>query len=426
MNSSDITRTPQPHGAMSPAAAIAAAFAAAAAHQQQDAAVTPNYQAASTTPWGAQIARPRNFQGHAVAVTQTWAAPHANPLRVGGAFKPGLSGAAVLNASGALSQPSGVMSQPSGVMSQPSGPTLAGGVPVASGAPAASSVPAAPAPVGLNVTGVTTSATSAAVSWDGAPQIELTAHGPTGAEGPGVDLIIDEEAQRQDESLRQRKEALVSNVIALQQGALTSFSLVEEGMTMVKVEPSTILEEEQDFVVGESEEDFIAGNVTELQSTGTDNGSAISTAVGLPSDGSIAGTVSDVEVEDVPIIPARLHVSSTLNLPNAGADRSPGAHLLPSLLSDFVHCWYAYGAAILLCIMCLLNVYQVQATNTVNARLNEVSLSNESIEREWLNLMAQRQNLSEHTTVRDSAIYQLQMVAPQTEKEHVIYLKHKQ
>ena len=254
----------------------------------------------------------------------------------------------------------------------------------------------------------------------------MTSQGPASTGGAGVDLIFDEEAQRQDENARQRNEALVSNVIALQQGALTSFSLVEEGMTMVKVEPSTILEEEQDFVAGESEEDFIAGNVTELRSTGTDNGSALSTGAGLAADGSIAGTVSDVEVEEVPIIPARLHVSSTLNLPNAGADRSPGAHLLPSVLSDFVHCWYAYGAALLLCVLCLLNVYQVQATNTVNARLNEVSLSNESIEREWLNLMAQRQNLSEHATVRDSAVYQLQMVAPQTEKEHVIYLKKKQ
>ena len=253
----------------------------------------------------------------------------------------------------------------------------------------------------------------------------MTAQDPAANGGTGVDLIFDEEAQRQDETLRQRNEALVSNVIALQQGSLTSFSLVEEGMTMVKVEPSTILEEEQDYIAGESEEDFIAGNVSELRSTGTDNGSALSTGAALASDGSIAGTVSDVEVEEVPIIPARLHVSSTLNLPNAGADRSPCAHLLPSLLSDFVHCWYAYGAALLLCVLCLLNVYQVQATNTVNARLNEVSLSNESIEREWLNLMAQRQNLSEHATVRDSAIYQLQMVAPQTEKEHVIYLKKK-
>ena len=251
-----------------------------------------------------------------------------------------------------------------------------------------------------SLTGVVASGPSGTTLWGAAPKIEVTSQGPASTGGAGVDLIFDEEAQRQDENARQRNEALVSNVIALQQGALTSFSLVEEGMTMVKVEPSTILE--------------------------TDNGSALSTGAGLAADGSIAGTVSDVEVEEVPIIPARLHVSSTLNLPNAGADRSPGAHLLPSVLSDFVHCWYAYGAALLLCVLCLLNVYQVQATNTVNARLNEVSLSNESIEREWLNLMAQRQNLSEHATVRDSAVYQLQMVAPQTEKEHVIYLKKKQ
>ena len=386
MDASDITRTPQSSGAMSPAAAIAAAFAAAAAHQQQEAAVTPNYQAASATPWGAQIATPRNFQGRAVAVTKTQVAAKTQGAAqqvAGASFNP-LTGDAGLSSAGAAGLSSA-------------------GTAAVSSARAPRTTP----------------------DWGGAPQIEMTAQDPAANGGTGVDLIFDEEAQRQDETLRQRNEALVSNVIALQQGSLTSFSLVEEGMTMVKVEPSTILEEEQDYIAGESEEDFIAGNVSELRSTGTDNGSALSTGAALASDGSIAGTVSDVEVEEVPIIPARLHVSSTLNLPNAGADRSPGAHLLPSLLSDFVHCWYAYGAALLLCVLCLLNVYQVQATNTVNARLNEVSLSNESIEREWLNLMAQRQNLSEHATVRDSAIYQLQMVAPQTEKEHVIYLKKK-
>lgn len=400
MDSSDITRTPQSHGAMSPAAAIAAAFAAAAAHQQQESAVTPNYQAASTTPWGAQIARPRNFQGRAVAVTKTQA---ANPAHLMGASaRPtGLSAAKLSSAAASTATNSAA----------------------AANFAAAANLAAAASP---SLTGVVASGPSGTTLWGAAPKIEVTSQGPASTGGAGVDLIFDEEAQRQDENARQRNEALVSNVIALQQGALTSFSLVEEGMTMVKVEPSTILEEEQDFVAGESEEDFIAGNVTELRSTGTDNGSALSTGAGLAADGSIAGTVSDVEVEEVPIIPARLHVSSTLNLPNAGADRSPGAHLLPSVLSDFVHCWYAYGAALLLCVLCLLNVYQVQATNTVNARLNEVSLSNESIEREWLNLMAQRQNLSEHATVRDSAVYQLQMVAPQTEKEHVIYLKKKQ
>lgn len=386
MDASDITRTPQSSGAMSPAAAIAAAFAAAAAHQQQDAAVTPNYQAASATPWGAQIATPRNFQGRAVAVTKTQVAAKTQGAAqqvAGASFNP-LTGDAGLSSAGAA----GLSSAGTAALSSARAPRTT-------------------------------------PDWGGAPQIEMTAQDPAANGGTGVDLIFDEEALRQDETLRQRNEALVSNVIALQQGSLTSFSLVEEGMTMVKVEPSTILEEEQDYIAGESEEDFIAGNVSELRSTGTDNGSALSTGAALASDGSIAGTVSDVEVEEVPIIPARLHVSSTLNLPNAGADRSPGAHLLPSLLSDFVHCWYAYGAALLLCVLCLLNVYQVQATNTVNARLNEVSLSNESIEREWLNLMAQRQNLSEHATVRDSAIYQLQMVAPQTEKEHVIYLKKK-
>ena len=195
MDASDITRTPQSSGAMSPAAAIAAAFAAAAAHQQQDAAVTPNYQAASATPWGAQIATPRNFQGRAVAVTKTQVAAKTQGAAqqvAGASFNP-LTGDAGLSSAGAA------------------GLSSAGAAGLSSAGTAALSSARAP---------------RTTLDWGGAPQIEMTAQDPAANGGSGVDLIFDEEAQRQDETLRQRNEALVSNVIALQQGSLTSFSLV--------------------------------------------------------------------------------------------------------------------------------------------------------------------------------------------------------
>ena len=354
-----------------PMAAIVAAFAAAAEQPQGAAraaaasagAPRARFDAASTTPWGAQIATPRNFRGHAVAVTGPKLQASGNPL---------------------------------------SGGVLGG-----------------------------SAAYSLARPFDDDPKIEvesLTAqeHELSAVHGGTVELVLDEDAQRQGENLRQRKETLEESVIALKDDSATQFSLVEEGMTLVKIAPTTILEEESAYQEGESEEEFIAGNVmiAEALSTGTDNGAALRTGGALADDpGNHAPQGKGQDIEDLPIIGARLHVSSTLNLPNAGADRRPGVRLLPSILADFGRYWFTYGLAVLLCVLCLIKVYQVQATCNVTSRLNEVALSNAEIQKEWLNLMAQRQNLSEHATVRNSAVFKLQMTAPQTEKEHVIYLK---
>ena len=352
-----------------PMAAIVAAFAAAAEQPQGAAraaaarAPRARFDAASTTPWGAQIATPRNFRGHAVAVTGPKLQSSGNPL---------------------------------------SGGVLGG-----------------------------SAAYSLARPFDDDPKIEvesLTAqeHELSAVHGGTVELVLDEDAQRHGENLRQRKETLEESVIALKDDSATQFSLVEEGMTLVKIAPTTILEEESAYQEGESEEEFIAGNVmiAEALSTGTDNGAALSSGGALADDpGNHAPQGKGQDIEDLPIIGARLHVSSTLNLPNAGADRRPGVRLLPSILADFGRYWFTYGLAVLLCVLCLIKVYQVQATCNVTSRLNEVALSNAEIQKEWLNLMAQRQNLSEHATVRNSAVFKLQMTAPQTEKEHVIYLK---
>ena len=56
------------------------------------------------------------------------------------------------------------------------------------------------------------------------------------------------------------------------------------------------------------------------------------------------------------------------------------------------------------------------------AKLNEVTIQNENLNKTWLNLLAKRQNLSEHSKIRADAYNKLKMHAPKTEAEKVIYI----
>lgn len=96
--------------------------------------------------------------------------------------------------------------------------------------------------------------------------------------------------------------------------------------------------------------------------------------------------------------------------------------LVPMIFHKIGIYWLAYGLAILACVLCLLKVYQVQETRDLTARYNEVQLNNDTLEKEWLNLVATRQNLSENAKVREYAVSRLQMVSPKTENEKVISL----
>lgn len=96
--------------------------------------------------------------------------------------------------------------------------------------------------------------------------------------------------------------------------------------------------------------------------------------------------------------------------------------LVPMIFHNIGVYWLAYSLAILACVLCLFKVYQVQETRDLVARYNEVQLNNEVLEKDWLNLVATRQNLSENAKVREYAVNKLQMVSPKTENEKVISL----
>ena len=92
------------------------------------------------------------------------------------------------------------------------------------------------------------------------------------------------------------------------------------------------------------------------------------------------------------------------------------------LMDDLLHNWLVYSLAILACLLCLAKIYQVQETRELTASLNESTFNNADLDKEWLNLMATRQSLSEHAKIRTFASEQLQMQAPKIESEHVISL----
>ena len=76
------------------------------------------------------------------------------------------------------------------------------------------------------------------------------------------------------------------------------------------------------------------------------------------------------------------------------------------------------------CVLCLMKVYQVQETRDLTSQLNDITLNNANLEKEWLNLMATRQSLTEHAKIRAYASNKLQMQSPKTNSEQVISLHH--
>lgn len=92
------------------------------------------------------------------------------------------------------------------------------------------------------------------------------------------------------------------------------------------------------------------------------------------------------------------------------------------ILADIGNNFYTYMLGIVLCVLALFKVDQVQDTRYMIAKLNEVTIQNENLNKTWLNLLAKRQNLSEHSKIRADAYNKLKMHAPKTEAEKVIYI----
>ena len=239
-------------------------------------------------------------------------------------------------------------------------------------------------------------------------------------------VILDEESARLEAMSQKRTSAQVNDIIALKEEkkSLGSLSLVRQNLNLIDVrkDEDNILADEDEELGKIEAEDFITGNVTVLSHnlmTGTDNAAVVSGAVmdeDPDSESRDGKSVTSVELTS-----GFQRFSSTLSVGHK-VRKSKDDRLLPVLLRDFGVNWLTYGLAITVCVLCLLKVYQVQDTRYLTAKLNEVSLSNADLEKQWLNLVASRQNLSEHSKIRTFASDTLKMVSPKTENEQVISL----
>ena len=192
---------------------------------------------------------------------------------------------------------------------------------------------------------------------------------------------------------------------------------------LIQVRKPTLLDDDNEYGDAETE-DFVTGNVTVL-ATGTDSARAVSAGGrGVAAEAGEAESESEEEpnVEDLAFLPSNEHFRSTFSLGEDASLRPREPKLLPMLMDDLLHNWLVYSLAILACLLCLAKIYQVQETRELTASLNEITFNNADLDKEWLNLMATRQSLSEHAKIRTFAREQLQMQAPKIESEHVISL----
>lgn len=254
-------------------------------------------------------------------------------------------------------------------------------------------------------------------------QVEQVCHD----DNPPKVIILDEDDALREVNSQKRVSAQVNDILNLseEKKSKAKFALIGQNLYNVQKDEDNLLSNEKKEFGKIEAEDFITGNVTVVSQTlrtGTDNvviaTSAESQAVEEPQE-SNQDSLHEVDFEGEPS-----RCSITLSLPNDNQeDKDPP--LFPSLLRDFGVHWFTYGLAILVCVLCLLKVYQVQETRDLTARLNEVVATNADLEKQWLILVASRQKLSEHTNIRSSASEILGMVSPKTENEKVIYLGKK-
>ena len=193
---------------------------------------------------------------------------------------------------------------------------------------------------------------------------------------------------------------------------------------LIQVRKPTLLDDDNEYGDAETE-DFVTGNVTVL-ATGTDSARAVSAGGrGVAAEaGEAESSESEEEsnVEELAFLPGKEQFRSTFSLGEDASLRPREPKLLPMLMDDLLHNWLVYSLAILACLLCLAKIYQVQETRELTASLNEITFNNADLDKEWLNLMATRQSLSEHAKIRTFASEQLQMQAPKIESEHVISL----
>lgn len=240
------------------------------------------------------------------------------------------------------------------------------------------------------------------------------------------EVVLDAEQEQRYASNRERISAGVSDILTLKDDkrATSVFTVVERDLSMfetTRLESNVFSEEEE--VSGSSEaEDFVSGNVTVIEEalmTGTDSAGRAS-AVGAAGQ---TITIEDEEdFEKVEGVDTKRTYGSTLTFAD-DSDAQREQRLLPMLMREFGNNWLTYSLAITVCVLCLFKVYQVQETRDITAHLNEVRFTNEELEKQQLILIAQKQRLSEHASIRTVASGVMNMTSPKTENEVVISLK---
>lgn len=132
------------------------------------------------------------------------------------------------------------------------------------------------------------------------------------------------------------------------------------------------------------------------------------------------------EVKRSPVTSHEIKVTKEVpfrsNLKSEGQERVDHK-IVATILEDLRRNFMTYFLMLLLCALALFKVFQVQQTRNLIASYNEVRTTNENLERQWLDLTAMVETLTLHSTIRQNAKEELQMVNPKTEDEQVIILR---
>ncbi len=119
------------------------------------------------------------------------------------------------------------------------------------------------------------------------------------------------------------------------------------------------------------------------------------------------------------------HIQNRIYGASCGIDKNLVVHkhsLFKSIVLDIQEHILTYILAFVLCVLCVYKIHQVQETRNIVAKYNQVLTDNENLHKKWLELIATKQKLSEHTEIKKAAVERLGMMTTKTEAELVINL----
>lgn len=137
------------------------------------------------------------------------------------------------------------------------------------------------------------------------------------------------------------------------------------------------------------------------------------------------GTQSVVPPRSLPVLPSggdkvRLRVDERYAARTRRYKKPEPKKIAMVLLGDLGKNFLTYALMAVMCALALYKVYLVQQTRVLISQYNEVRTYNEDLERQWLFLTSRKQELTEHSKIRQSAFSELEMVPPKTDAELMI------